>query len=175
MLKKINIYSMTTISFLVALMVILSQVFGLETQFLKITFDFIPEVVMASLFGPFWTAVGASIADVIGNTLLGKAPFFIGFTLNAFIGGLIYGAFFYKKKVTLNKAFFCVLLNTLLISLCLTPIWLSIMYGVPLTDGKLWSLRIVKAAIMLPVQTGLIYFFGNAIPIKSLGRRFVSQ
>ena len=60
---------------LIGLMVVLSQVLGFETQLLKITFDFVPEVVMASLFGPWWTAIGASIADIIGNTLLGKAPF----------------------------------------------------------------------------------------------------
>ena len=37
---------------LIGLMVVLSQVLGFETQLLKITFDFVPEVVMASLFGP---------------------------------------------------------------------------------------------------------------------------
>ncbi|WP_429976189.1 folate family ECF transporter S component [Enterococcus sp. DIV0086] len=174
-MKKLNVHAMTTISLLIALMVILSQVFGFETQLIKITFDFIPEVVMASLFGPFWTGVGASIADIIGNTLLGKAPFFIGFTLNAFIGGWVYGFFFYKKSVTLKNAFFCVLVNTLVISLFLTLLWLSIMYGILFTDEKLWAIRLTKAAVMLPIQTILIFFFGNAIPIRVIGKRFVSK
>ena len=171
--KKIDAHFIATMGLLIGLMVVLSQVFGFETQLLKITFDFIPEVVMASLFGPFWTATGASIADIIGNTILGKAPFFIGCTLNSFIGGLIYGYFFYKKPITFKNAFLCVLCNTLLISLCLTPIWLSIMYGIPLMDAKLWSIRLLKAVIMLPVQTGLIVFFGNALPFKRLSRNFV--
>ncbi|BCA84580.1 folate ECF transporter [Enterococcus saigonensis] len=171
--KKIDAHFIATMGLLIGLMVVLSQVLGFETQLLKITFDFIPEVVMASLFGPFWTAVGAAVADIIGNTLLGKAPFFIGFTLNSFIAGGIYGYFFYKKPITIKNAFLCVLCNTLLISLCLTPIWLSMMYKIPLTDAKLWSIRLLKAVIMLPVQTGLIVFFGNALPFKRLAKNLV--
>lgn len=173
-MKKLNAHAIATMGLLIALMVVLSQIFGFETQLLKVTFDFVPEVVLASLFGPLWTGVGAAIADIIGNTMLGKASFFIGFTLNAFIGGLIYGYFFYKKKVTLKNAFFCVLLNTIIISLFLTPLWLSIMYGIPFTDKALWAIRLTKAAVMLPVQTGLIFFFGNALPIKMISKRYAS-
>lgn len=170
MKKKIDAHIIATMGLLIGLMVVLSQVLGFETQLLKITFDFVPEVVMASLFGPWWTAIGASSADIIGNTLLGKAPFFIGFTLNSFIAGLLYGYFFYKKPITIKNSFLCVLCNTLIISLCLTPIWLSMMYAIPLTDTKLWGIRIVKAVIMLPVQTAMIVFFGHAIPLKRFAR-----
>ena len=104
MKKKIDAHIIATMGLLIGLMVVLSQVLGFETQLLKITFDFVPEVVMASLFGPWWTAIGASIADIIGNTLLGKAPFFIGFTLNSFIAGLLYGYFFYKKPITIKNS-----------------------------------------------------------------------
>ncbi|GEQ49639.1 folate family ECF transporter S component [Tetragenococcus koreensis] len=166
MIKKLTTQSLAIMGFLIALMVVLSQVLGFETQLLKITFDFIPEVMMASLFGPWWTAIGAAIADIIGNTLLGKAPFFIGFTINALIGGTIYGFFFYRKKITLKNTFLCVSLNTIIISLFLTPLWLSIMYNIPFTDKTLWVLRIVKALIMIPIQTGFIVIFGKAIPIK---------
>ena len=69
MKKKIDAHIIATMGLLIGLMVVLSQVLGFETQLLKITFDFVPEVVMASLFGPWWTAIGASIADIIGNTL----------------------------------------------------------------------------------------------------------
>lgn len=117
MKKKIDAHIIATMGLLIGLMVVLSQVLGFETQLLKITFDFVPEVVMASLFGPWWTAIGASIADIIGNTLLGKAPFFIGFTLNSFIAGLLYGYFFYKKPITIKNSFLCVLCNTLIIKI----------------------------------------------------------
>lgn len=173
MKQKVDAYMIAVMGLLIALMVVLSQIFGFETQLLKITFDFIPEVVIAVLFGPWWTGIGAAVADVIGNTLLAKAPFFIGFTLNAFIGGMVYGFFFYKKEITIRNAFLAVLTNSLIISLFLTPLWLSLMYGIPFFDEKLWALRILKAVIMLPTQTLLIYFVGRALPYRRLAKRFV--
>jgi len=173
--KKISVHSIATMGLLVALMVVLSQVFGFETQLIKITFDFIPQVVLASLFGPFWTGICAAVADIIGGTLLGKGTFFIGFTLNSFISGWLYGKFFYKKEITLKSAFICVLLNTVIISLFLTPLWLSIMYNIPFTDPKLWAIRLVKSAIMLVVQTGTIVFFGKAIPFKTIANRYIAR
>ncbi len=172
--KRSNAQFIATMGLLIALMIVLSQVFGFETQLLKITFDFIPQVVMASLFGPLWTGIGSVIADLIGSTVLGKGAFFIGFTLNSFITGILYGYFFYKKPISWKNAFLCVLLNTLIISLFLTPLWLSIMYKIPFTDGRLWMIRIVKASIMLPLQTTMIVFFGNVIPFKSLSKRFAA-
>ncbi|WP_334352851.1 folate family ECF transporter S component [Companilactobacillus sp. HBUAS56257] len=173
--KKISVYSISTMGLLVALMIVLSQVFGFETQLIKITFDFIPQLVLASLFGPFWTGMCAVVADLIGSTLLGKGAFFIGFTLNSFISGWLYGKFFYKKEITLKSAFTCVLLNTVIISLFLTPLWLSIMYNIPFTDPKLWAIRIVKAIVMLVVQTGVIVFFGKAVPFKSIAHRYIAR
>lgn len=171
--KKISVYTVATMGLLVSLMVVLSQIFGFETQLIKITFDFIPQVVLASLFGPFWTGICAAVADIIGGTLLGKGAFFIGFTLNSFISGWLYGKFFYKKEITLRNTFICVLLNTIIITLFLTPLWLSIMYHIPFTDPKLWAIRLVKAGIMLVVQTGTIVFFGKAIPIKTIANRYM--
>ena len=95
MSQKITTQQITTMSLLIALIVVLSNIFSLETQFLKITLEFIPKVIMGIIFGPFWTGIGSVIADIIGNTMFAKAPFFIGFTLNKLLEGLIYGYFFY--------------------------------------------------------------------------------
>ena len=84
-------------------MVVLSQILGFETAYLKLTFTFVPELIMGMLFGPFWTAVGASVADIAGMILFPKSAYFFGFTINAFVGGLIYGYFFYRKEVTWKR------------------------------------------------------------------------
>lgn len=175
MKRKVDAYMIAIMAMLIALMVVLSQVFGFEIQLLKITFSFVPEVVMATLFGPFWTGVGAVIADVIGNTLLAKAPFFIGFTFNAFLGGLIYGFFFYKKEITLKNSLMCVIVNTVVFSFCLTPLWLSLMYGIDLTNPGLWTTRLIKAAIMIPIETMIIYIVGRALPYRRLAKRLHSN
>lgn len=172
MKRKVDAHMIAVMGLLIALMVVLSQILGFETAYLKLTFTFVPELIMGMLFGPFWTAVGASVADIAGMILFPKSAYFFGFTINAFVGGLIYGYFFYRKEVTWKRAATVVLLNTLLITLILTPIWLAMMLNIPLTSWAIWSARLMKAVIMFPIQTVLIYFVGRAVPYKSLTRRF---
>ena len=84
--KKLNAYMISMMGLLIAIMVVLSRILGLEWQFIKISFDFVPKIVMAMMFGPIWTGIGAVIADIIGMMLFAKAAFFPGFTLNALNG-----------------------------------------------------------------------------------------
>ncbi|MGF2057949.1 folate family ECF transporter S component [Enterococcus innesii] len=173
MKRKVDAHMIAVMGLLIALMVVLSQILGFETSYIKITFSFVPQLIMGMLFGPFWTAVGSSLADIAGMVIFPKSAYFFGFTINAFVGGLIYGYFFYRKEVTLKRAAMVVLLNTLLITLILTPIWLAMMLNIPLTSWAIWSVRLLKAVIMFPIQTALIYIVGRAIPYKRLIRRFV--
>ncbi|MGH1781998.1 folate family ECF transporter S component [Enterococcus gallinarum] len=172
MKRKVDAHMIAVMGLLIALMVVLSQILGFETAYLKLTFTFVPELIMGMLFGPFWTAVGASVADIAGMILFPKSAYFFGFTINAFVGGLIYGYFFYRKEVTWKRAATVVLLNTLLITLILTPIWLAMMLNIPLTSWAIWTARLMKAVIMFPIQTVLIDFVGRAVPYKRLTRRF---
>lgn len=172
MKRKVDAHMITVMGLLIALMVILSQILGFETAYIKITFSFVPELIMAMLFGPFWTAVGASIADIVGMMLFPKAAYFFGFTINAFIGGLIYGFFFYKKEVTLKRAILSVLANTVVITLILTPIWLAIMLNIPINSWAIWSVRLTKAVVMFPIQTAMIYIIGRAVPYKRFSKKF---
>lgn len=169
--KKPGAYMISMMGLLIAIMVVLSRILGFEWQFIKISFDFVPKIVMGMMFGPFWTGIGAVIADLVGMMLFAKAAFFPGFTLNAFLGGVIYGYFFYKKEVTWRNALLCTVANTVLIGLILTPIWLAIMYNQPLTSWVIWGPRLTKAILMLPIQTALTYFVGRMIPVRQLMKR----
>lgn len=168
MKQKINVHMITAMGLLIALMVVLSRLLAFETQLLKISFDFVPQIVMGMLFGPLWTGIGSVLADTIGMMLFARAAFFPGFTLNAFITGLIYGYFFYQKPVTWKNSFLCALVNTIFVSLILTPIWLAIMYDQPLTSWVIWAPRLLKALVMLPIQTALNEGIGRIIPLKRL-------
>lgn len=168
MTKKINAHMITMLGLLIALTVILSRIFGFETQFIKISFEFVPKIIMGALFGPMWTGIGAVLADTIGMMLFARSAFFPGFTLNAFIGGLIYGYFFYQKEVTWKNAILCSLSITIIVSLILTPIWLMIMYNQPITSGVIWGPRVIKALVMFPIQLILNYVVGRALPLKRL-------
>ncbi len=136
MKRKVDAHMIAVMGLLIALMVVLSQILGFETSYIKITFSFVPQLIMGMLFGPFWTAVGSSLADIAGMVIFPKSAYFFGFTINAFVGGLIYGYFFYRKEVTLKRAATVVLLNTILITLILTPIWLAMMLNIPLAKSS---------------------------------------
>lgn len=173
--KRNRIYSITTMGLLVAMMIVLTNFLSIQTQFLRISFDFIPRAMLGMFFGPFWAGISSVTADVVGTALFGKAGFFIGFTLNALIAGVLYGIFFYKKEITFKNTFICLLLNTLIISLFLTPLWLSVMYHVPFFNMGLWIPRIIKAVIMVFVQTSSIMLFGKALPLKMLANRYMAK
>ncbi|MDT2673132.1 folate family ECF transporter S component [Enterococcus dongliensis] len=172
MKKQLDARSITTMALLIAMMVTLSRILGIETQFLKVSFTFIPEIIMGMLFGPIWTGIGSVIADFIGMSLFAKAPFFIGFTINAFLEGAIYGYFFYKKEITWKNSIQSVLVSTILINLILTPLWLAMMYHVPLNSWVIWIPRLIKTVIWIPIQTAITYFLGGVLPYKQWIARF---
>lgn len=173
MKKRITAQTITIMGMLIAVTIILSRILGFEWQYIKISFEFVPKIIMAALFGPFWTGIGAICADTVGMLLFARAPFFPGFTLNAFLEGLLYGYFFYHKEVSWTNAILCSLANTVIISLFLTPIWLSIMYNQPLTSWVIWGPRLVKALLMFPIQAILNYTVAKALPIKHLRQYLV--
>ena len=150
MKKHLDARSITTMALLIAMMVTLSRILGIETQFLKVSFTFIPEIIMGMLFGPFWT----------------------GFTINAFLEGAIYGYFFYKKEITWKNSIQSVLVTTIVINLILTPLWLAMMYHVPLNSWLIWAPRLIKTAIWIPIQAVITYFLGGVLPYKQWIARF---
>jgi ECF transporter S component (folate family) len=171
MKQKITTRMIATMGLLVALQVVLSQVLGIETQYLRLSFAFVPSIIMGMLFGPLWAGIGCVLSDFLGMALFPKSAFFFGFTINAFIGGLIYGFFFYKKEITWKNAIGCSLATNILISLILTPIWLMMMYNQPLFSWVIWAPRLVKTIFMLPIQAILNYMVGRMVPLQQLIKR----
>jgi ECF transporter S component (folate family) len=173
--NKLDARMIAIMGLLIALMVTLSRLVSIETQFLKISVTFIPQVVMGILFGPFWAGIGGVLADLTGMALFAKSTFFLGFTLNAFIEGAIYGFFFYRKEITWKNAILATLSVTLVINLILTPLWLALMYNVPLFSWVVWAPRLLKTVIWVPIQVMAIYFTGKMIPYKRVLRSLASH
>ena len=155
---------------LIALMVTLSRLVSIETPIVKISVTFIPQMIMGILFGPFWSGIGGVLADLVGMALFSKTAFFIGFTLNAFIEGAIYGFFFYRKEITWKNSLLATLSVTLIINLLLTPLWLAMMYHVPLFSWIVWAPRLLKTVVWIPIQTIAMYYVGRSIPYKKILR-----
>jgi ECF transporter S component (folate family) len=152
-----NVRSLAGASMLSALGVVIhaaTTVIASLTQ--MISFAFLTVGVSGLLYGPVVTGCIGAITDILKYLVKPNGGFFPGFTLSEFILGFLFGLFFYQRKITLARVFAAKLTATLLINLFLTPLWLSMMYGdafIVLLSG-----RIVKNLVMLPIETGLLYF-----------------
>lgn len=105
------------------------------------------------LYGPIAGAVAGAVGDVLGFIVSPNGGFFPGFTLSAFITGLIYGLLLYKRPVSVKRAALAEGIIIVVCNLILTPIWLSMLYGTDLIAIP----RIIRNIIMFPVHMALTY------------------
>lgn len=169
--QKLRTKDIALMGLLMALQLIFTRFLSIETPFLRIGFSFIPTVIMGIIFGPLLTGVGSTLSDFIGISLFAKtAPYFPGFSLSAFLGGAIYGYFFYKKEITLKRVILAKLVVSLVVSLLLNTTWLYMMMG----QAALVQLpiRIVRIIIGFPIEVFIIYYLGNHRILKQQIQRF---
>ncbi|MDD3428691.1 MAG: folate family ECF transporter S component [Oscillospiraceae bacterium] len=151
-----RVSSLTGSAMLAALNVVINQfTLVLVPKILELGFTFIPVAVSAMLYGPLITGGIGACVDIIKYFLRPDGPFFIGFTLNEFLSGFIFGLFLYKKEITVKRVFAAKLTINVVVNIGLTALWLHLMYG-----KAFWvyaSARIIKNLIMLPIETGILY------------------
>lgn len=151
---RLNTKSLIFLAFLIALEIILTRFLSINTPIVRIGFGFLPVAMAGILFGPLWAGLAYALGDVLGMLLFPAGPYFPGFTLSAFLVGLVYGFFLHNKPITWKRVLIPVAIVTMVINLCLDTFWLYI-----LMDKAVISLlpaRLLKCAIMLPVQLLLI-------------------
>ena len=126
--------------------------FGL---YVKIGFGFIGAAIAGVMLGPWRAALVGILVDILGNFFSGKSgQFFIGYTLTALFGGLIYGYFLYKRPLRWEQIFMTVLLVTIFCNLGLNSIWVHMMTGKAF--AVIMPLRILKNMISLPLNTAIL-------------------
>lgn len=163
-----NTKKLVILSLLTALTIVLARFLSIQTQVLRISFEFFPIVVAAILFGPLGAGITAAIADIIGATLFPAGTFFPGFTVSAFTAGIIYGLFFYNKKITWVKTILAAFTKIIVVDMIMVSTWLMILYKMPLI--ALIPARLIKLAVMMPIEVVLIYF-GARVLVMQLQKR----
>jgi len=156
-----KIYSIAGMAMLLALSIVLNQFSIQLTPELKLGVGFVVTALLGMLYGPVAGGVAAGLGDVIKFIIKPTGPFFFGYTLNAILGGVIYGFFFYKGKPGLArsitaKAFINVFLNAMLGTL-----WSSMLYGKGF--GALFEVRLGKNLLMLPVEIIVLFLVTTAV------------
>lgn len=152
-----NVRSLAGASMLSALGVVIhaaTTVIASLTQ--MISFAFLTVGVSGLLYGPVVTGCIGAITDILKYLVKPNGGFFPGFTLSEFILGFLFGLFFYQRKITLARVFAAKLTANIAHQFIFDTIVAVRMYGdafIVLLSG-----RIVKNLVMLPIETGLLYF-----------------
>ena len=159
--KKSATSRLVIIAFLIAMEIILTRFCSINTPILRIGFGFLPVAMMGIMFGPVWAAAGYAIGDLLGMLIFPSGAYFPGFTLTAFLTGLVFGLFLHNREITWKRVLPASLIIILGSNLILDTLWLSILMG----DGfiALLPTRIFKCAVMLPIHLILIPLVWNRI------------
>lgn len=149
---KMSVKAVSAVGILVAMEVILAR-FSIHTWNLKIGFSFIPIVVAAIFYGPVAGGLVGAVGDAVSAVLFPVGAYFPGFTLTAFLTGMVFGCFF-QKKVTVLNTVLCVLVVQGVISQGMNTYWISFLYGSPYVP--LFLTRLYQTAAMSIVQVASI-------------------
>lgn len=150
-----SLKSMVMAAMLLAIAVVLGFFTFQLTEFIKIGFAYIANEFAGMLFGPVVGCLIGALADVLKYMVNPTGPFFPGFTISGFCGGLIYGIVLYKKPLSVKRVIVANTLVTVLVNLLLNTYWLTLLYGNAYM--ALLPPRIVKQLIMLPIEVVLFY------------------
>jgi len=101
--QKSNTKRLVVLAFLIALEIILTRFCSIQTPIVRIGFGFLPVAMMGILYGPLWAGIGYAAGDVLGMLIFPSAAYFPGFTLTAFLTGIIFG-FSSREKRSPGKA-----------------------------------------------------------------------
>ncbi|GFZ30683.1 folate ECF transporter [Clostridium zeae] len=154
-----NTKTLVLLSLFITLQIILTRFLSIQTPILRIGFGFIPLIFSSILFGPVLGAICAATSDILGMLIFPQGTYFPGFTLSAFLSGLIYGIILHKKNISILRISISSIFVKLIVDIGLNTFWLSIITGKAV--AILLIPRLTKTLIMIPIEIFLIYVLWN--------------
>lgn len=162
------------IGLMIAMKVVLTRFLAIETQFVRVSFTFIPTVLLAVMYGPWVGAFSGAFADLIGFFLFSRGfPFHPGFTISATLAPIIYGLILYRKPLTLKRLILACVLVTVLINVGLNSYWLYILY-----DQAFWAMlpvRLAQNAVTVVIEIGILYWITRNVQMQRVLKGYPIQ
>ncbi|UUX33167.1 folate family ECF transporter S component [Fundicoccus culcitae] len=167
---KLSALNITVLGVVLAFRILITFVPAFSVgNYVEIGIGFIGAALTGALFGP-WYAMIVSVANDLITTSMQGYQFFIGFTLSAALGGLIYGYMLWRKEITWKRVFTTVLIITLVVNLGLNSLWIRIMYG------QAWiafmPARIAKNAVSLVLNTVILKLLFDNPTVKRMIEKY---
>ncbi|MBR3212708.1 MAG: folate family ECF transporter S component [Firmicutes bacterium] len=158
---RISTKDLVIMAVLIAVEIVLSRFLSISAWNTKIGFAFVPVVIAAVLLGPVYAGIVGAVADLLGAVLFPIGAYFPGFTLTAFLTGLVYGLFLHREQ-TIPRVIGAVAINQGILSLFLNTFWISVLYGSPFKP--LLITRLPQTGILTVVQIVVIIVIAKVIP-----------
>ncbi len=151
-----NVRTLCVCGVFAALAVVLGYVATIQIgDYIRIGFSGLPNEFVDFMFGPVVGSVFAGMLDILKYLLKPTGGWIPGLTLDAFLAGIIYGVFLYKKPIRFWRILLMKLIVGMGINVGLGTYWLSGFYGwnyfLRLPD------RFLSNLIMWPVDTVILY------------------
>ena len=150
-----SVRTITTMAMFAAIGVILGSLTIQIGDFIKIGFSTIANQFVYYLFGPAAGCLFGGALDILKYLVKPTGAFFPGWTLSAMAAGVIYGCFFYRKKLSLRRVLAAELAVSFVCNIILGTLWLDLMYGKGFF--VLLPMRAFKNLVMWPVNSFLFY------------------
>ncbi len=147
--------TITAASMFAAIAVVLGSMTVEIGNYIKIGFSSIANQFVYYLFGPVVGGFFGGALDLLKYFIKPTGEFFPGWTLSAMLAGVIYGCFFYKRKLTFLRVLAGELTVSVICNMFLGTLWLSMMYGKAFM--VLLPARAIKNLIMCPVNALIFY------------------
>lgn len=139
-----------------ALNVVLGYFTVKPSPYLEIGLGSITQPIVATLYGPLTACVVGLTQDVVKFIIHPTGTYIPALTLLAGIGGMIYGIFFYGKKVTFGRALIAKLVVNVFVNMILYSISLAPTMSIGI--AAILPARILKNLITWPIFAALIYY-----------------
>lgn len=153
---------MTLASMLIALQVVLGKLSVGDPTVVKVGLGFIATALIGYFLGPWIGGLAMVINDLISNTILSSGTlFFPGFTLSAFISGVIAGMFLYNQKITWQRVLVYEFFQILVTNVIFTTLWIYLMSLSSSSTGRtfmaLLTVRLPKEVITWPIEALIVF------------------
>jgi len=169
MSKLFTTRSLVIAALMIAISVVLRLLGFPQDGTFRIEFGFIPIALIAYMHGPLMGGISYLIADIIGTLFTGMSPF-PPITLCKFFMGIIFGMFFYKKKIHIKHIVLCNICILLLIDLIAMPFAL-----LPISGGKtliaILVSRVLASIVNVPVRIVSLWLTFKYINPEKIGGR----
>lgn len=150
-----SVKTVTTMAMFAAIGIILGSLTIQIGDFIKIGFSTIANQFVYYLFGPAVGCFFGGALDIFKYFIKPTGAFFPGWTLSAMVAGVLYGCFFYKKKLSIWRVLAAELTVSVVCNMLLGTLWLDMMYGKGFF--VLLPVRVIKNLAMWPVNSFLFY------------------